>query len=378
MNSQAPAAEGGAASGSVLLQLQRALLPSRLPEIEGLPLTARYLPGGAPDRVGGDWYDVVPLDGGTVALVVGDVAGGDLVAAVLMAQLRAAVRAYALEGHPPSAVVTRVNDFHLALGSERLATVVYALVHPAERLVTVVRAGHVPPVLAAPDAEPCLLDGFGGPPLGVRRGEVWRESTTQLPPGSTLVLYTDGLVRNGESLDRGLGHVLTAIAAGGPAAAPEEPGRPADPAGAGPAAGRHRAADRPAVRGATGRGVRAAPHAAADAGERLGGPVAGDRPAPETVEPDARETAALLTTELVSNAIRHTRDELVLTVHLAGGRLRVGVADSSHRRPQLVQAGSRDTSGRGLHLVDALADEWGVDPDERGLGKTVWFELAAG
>ncbi|HEY6746927.1 MAG TPA: ATP-binding protein, partial [Mycobacteriales bacterium] len=88
-------------------------------------------------------------------------------------------------------------------------------------------------------------------------------------------------------------------------------------------------------------------------------------------------TAALLTTELVSNAIRHTRDELVVSVRVAAGRLRVGVADSSHRRPQLVQVGQRDTSGRGLHLVDALADRWGVDPDERGLGKTVWFELTA-
>ena len=97
-------------------QLQRALLPDRLPDVEGLPLTARYLPGGAPDKLGGDWYDVVPLEGGTVALVVGDVAGGDLAATALMAQLRSAVRAYALEGHPPTVVVTRANDFHLALG----------------------------------------------------------------------------------------------------------------------------------------------------------------------------------------------------------------------------------------------------------------------
>jgi anti-sigma regulatory factor (Ser/Thr protein kinase) len=93
------------------------------------------------------------------------------------------------------------------------------------------------------------------------------------------------------------------------------------------------------------------------------------------VDRDTLDTAALLTTELVSNAIRQSRDELVITVGLAGGRVRVGVADSSHRRPQLVQVGSRDTSGRGLHLVEALADRWGVEPDNRGLGKTVWFEL---
>jgi anti-sigma regulatory factor (Ser/Thr protein kinase) len=242
----------------------------------------------------------------------------------------------------------------------------------------VVRAGHVPPVLAAPDAEPCFLDAIGGPPLGVRRGEVWRESTTQLPPGSTLVLYTDGLVRDEGSLGSGIGQLLTAIATGEPGAAPNDLAQ---------------------------RLVGLVPERAPDDTVLLVGQLSAERldavselrrslpPTPEsasvarwlvhdllseTVEPDARDTAALLTTELVSNAIRHTRDELVLTVHLAGGRLRVGVADSSHRRPQLVQAGGRDTSGRGLHLVDALADEWGVDPDDRGLGKTVWFELAAG
>ena len=375
MDEQAPA---GSSGDSALLQLQRALLPSRLPEVEGLPLTARYLPGGLPDRLGGDWYDVVPLDGGAVALIVGDVAGGDLVATALMAQLRSAVRAYALEGHPPTVVVTRANEFHLALESGRLATMAYAQVHPADRLVTVVRAGHVPPVLAAPGQEPCFLDGVGGPPLGVRRGEVWREYTTQLPPGSTLVLYTDGLVRDRGSLEDGIGHVLTALSNGGRATAPDE------------------VADRLAE---------LVPERPADDTVLLIGQLSAERsdpvselrrtlpPTPEsatvarwlvtdllrdTVEADTVDTAALLTTELVSNAIRHTRDELVLSVRLAGGRLRVGVADSSHRRPQLVQVGKRDTSGRGLHLVEALAAEWGVDPDERGLGKTVWFELVAG
>lgn len=372
MDEQAPADGRG---DPVLLRLQRALLPSRLPRIEGLPLTARYLPGGSPDRLGGDWYDVVPLEGGAAALMVGDVAGGDLLAATLMAQLRSAVRAYALEGHPPAVVVARANDFHLGLESGRLATMAYALVHPAERIVTVVRAGHLPPVLTAPDQAPCVLDSVGGPPLGVRRGEVWRESTTQLPPGSSLVLYTDGLVRDENSPGIGMGHVLTAIADGGPAAAPDDL---ADLLAA--LVPEHAPDDTVLLVGQL-------------SAERLG-PVSELRrtlpPTPESatvarwlvtdllresVEADGRDTAALLTTELVSNAIRHTRDELVLTVRLAGNRLRVGVSDSSHRRPQLVQVGRRDTSGRGLHLVAVLADEWGVDPDERGLGKTVWFEL---
>jgi anti-sigma regulatory factor (Ser/Thr protein kinase) len=192
------------------------------------------------------------------------------------------------------------------------------------------------------------------------------------------VLYTDGLVRDLGSIEDGIGHVLTALANGNLAPAPEE------------------VADRL---------VELVPEHPADDTVLLIGQLSAERsdpvselrrtlpPTPEsatvarwlvtdllrdTVEADTLDVAALLTTELVSNAIRHTRDELVLSVRLAGGRLRVGVADSSHRRPQLVQVGKRDTSGRGLHLVEALAAEWGVDPDERGLGKTVWFELVAG
>lgn len=361
------------AGRSTLLWLQRALLPTLLPEIDGMPLSARYLPGEGDGRLGGDWYDAIPVEGG-VALVVGDVAGGDATAVTLMCQLRSAVRAYALEGHPPSVVVGRTNEFHLALGSDRLVTVAYALVHPADRLMTLVRAGHVPPLLAATGAEPCFLDGAGGPPLGVRSGEVWRETTTQLPVGSTLVLYSDGLVRGADSLDEGLERLLAL------AAKPAEAGSLLD-----------------AVVGAL-------PDPAPDDAVVLlghlatgieGTPAELRRTLPPTAEsatvarwlvtdllrdiadPDALDTAALLTTELVSNAIRHTGDELTLSVRLESGMLRVGVSDTSHRRPQLVQAGSRDTSGRGLHLVEALADRWGVDPDAHGLGKTVWYELAA-
>ena len=138
--------------------------------------------------------------------MVGDVAGGDLVATALMAQLRGAIRAYALEGHPPAVVVTRANDFHLALGSGRLATLAYALVHPVERLVTVVRAGHVPPLLAdRRTRRPASSTASAARRWASGRGEVWRESTTQLPPGSTLVLYTDGLVRDRGSLGAGHG-----------------------------------------------------------------------------------------------------------------------------------------------------------------------------
>ncbi len=359
------------------LQLQRALLPHHLPTVEELPVTARYFPAGSPDRIGGDWYDVIRVEGGAVALVVGDVAGTDLAATALTAQLRGAVRAYALEGHPPAVVMTRTNEFHLGLETGRLVSMAYALVHPDERIVTVVRAGHLPPLLATPGQPPCLLDEVGGPPLGVRSGEVWREATMQVEAGSALVLYTDGMLHDGGVLgaEAGLRRLLAAV-------------------GSDPIDGPDELADQLAAlvhdpppddtvllvghlvgRGAAGSTLRRTlPPTAESAGVARW--LVNDL-LKNLVNEDTRDTAALLTTELVSNAIRHTREELVVSVRVAGGRLRIGVADSSHRRPQLVQVGRRDTSGRGLHLVDAMADRWGVDPDERGLGKTVWFELAA-
>ena len=358
------------------LQLQRALLPAELPEVEGLPLSARYLPAGAPDRIGGDWYDAVPMDGGAVALVVGDVAGADLAAAALTAQLRGAIRAYTLEGHSPAAVVTRTNEFHLGLDTGRLATLAYALVHPAERIITVVRAGHVPPLLTAPNQEPCLLEGASGPPLGVRAGELWREATTQVAPGSAVAMFTDGLLRDGGQLgtDAGLQRVLAAVG-NEPVSSPDQLADtltglvhmpPPDDTVLLVA---HLVGDR-AVAGPTLRRTLPPTAESASVARWLLNDLLRD-----VIDDDTLDTAALLTTELVSNAIRQSREELVVTVRLAGGRMRVGVADSSHRRPQLVQVGSRDTSGRGLHLVEAMADRWGVEPDDRGLGKTVWFEL---
>ena len=369
------AAPATAAGRSALLELQRALSPT-LPAVDGLPLSARYLPGKDAGQRPGDWYDAIALDGGDVALVVGNVAGGDLVAAALMCQLRSAVRAYAMEGHPPSVVVGRANEFHLGLGADRQARLAYALVHPADRIVTLVRAGHVPPMLAGGESAPCFLDGAGGPPLGVQPGEVWRETTVQLPAGSALVLYTDGLLGDDESVEDGMARLIDAVKGGR-----------TDSAAALMDALVALVGDSAPTETAVLIG-----HLATAA---TGPPAELRRTLPPTAEsatvarwlvtdllrdaadPDALDTAALLTTELVSNAIRHTGDELTLTVRLEAGMLRVGVSDTSHRRPQLVQAGTRDTSGRGLHLVEALADRWGVDPDGRGLGKTVWFELAA-
>jgi anti-sigma regulatory factor (Ser/Thr protein kinase) len=239
-----------------------------------------------------------------------------------------------------------------------------------------VLAGHVPPLLSAPGQYPCLLDGATGPPLGVREGTVWREATTQVAPGSVLALFTDGLLRDGGQLgtDAGLRRMLDAVGddrTGTPdeladllTGLAHEP-RPDDTVlllG-------HLVADREA--GPTLRRTLPSTAESASVARWMLNDLLRD-----LVDTDTLDAAGLLVTELVSNAIRQTGEELVVTVRLAGGRLRVGVADSSHRRPQLVKAGSRDTSGRGLHLVESMADRWGVEPDERGLGKTIWFELA--
>jgi anti-sigma regulatory factor (Ser/Thr protein kinase) len=358
------------------LRLQRALLPARLPAVEGLPLTARWFPAGSADRIGGDWYDVIQVEGGAVALVVGDVAGVDLDAAVLTAQLRGAVRAYTLEGHPPATVVTRTNEFHLGLETGRLVSLAYALVHPDERIITVVRAGHVPPLLATPGEAASLLDGVGGPPLGVRSGEIWREVTMQVDAGTALVLYTDGMLRDGGFLgaEAGLERLLAAVGSEPVTSADQLADQLAGLVDDPPPDDTVLLVGHLVGRGAAGSTLRRTLPPTAESASVARWLV--KDLLKNLVDEDTRDTAALLTTELVSNAIRHTRDELVVSVRVAGGLLRVGVADSSHRRPQLVQVGQRDTSGRGLHLVEAMADRWGVDPDERGLGKTVWFELA--
>jgi len=238
----------------------------------------------------------------------------------------------------------------------------------------------VPPLLAAPGESPCLLDAAGGPPLGARAGQVWREATTQVPSGSALVLYSDGLLRDGGGvldLAVGLQRLLDRVAGG---TGVQDAGGMADllcgmPPGplredAVLLVGRLASDDRQP--GSTLRRTLPPTAESASVARWLVNDLLRD-----LVDSGTRDTAALLTTELVSNAIRHTRDELVIGVRLVAGRLRIGVSDSSHRRPQLVQVGGRDTSGRGLHLVEVMAERWGVDPDDRGLGKTVWFELVA-
>ena len=184
--------------------LQRHLLPQELPAIAGLELACRYLPA-AGASLGGDWYDVFELPGGRVVLAVGDVVGHGVVAAAVMAQLRTALRAYAAEGHPPALVVESVNRLMWSLGPTAMTTLAYGVLDPAEEELELVVAGHPPALLVSGEAAAHYLPLHGGMALGASQTSTYRSQTVPFPAGSTLVLYTDGLVeRRGESIDDGL------------------------------------------------------------------------------------------------------------------------------------------------------------------------------
>ncbi|MEA2316999.1 MAG: hypothetical protein QOD44_1188 [Solirubrobacteraceae bacterium] len=194
--------------------LQRDLLPQSLPELPGLSLAAHFSAGGHGIEVGGDWYDVIPLSGGRVGLVVGDVAGRGVAAAARMGQLRSVARAYALEGHSPAAFAQRMNVYHRALSPDELTTLVYAVVEPDRERLRFVNAGHPPPLLVPVDGPARLLQGVT-PPLGVSDLPVHPETAVDFPAGSSLVLYTDGLIeRRGEGLDMGLKRLVSSVRGG--------------------------------------------------------------------------------------------------------------------------------------------------------------------
>jgi serine phosphatase RsbU (regulator of sigma subunit)/anti-sigma regulatory factor (Ser/Thr protein kinase) len=183
--------------------LQRRLLPD-LDAVDGLELAGRYLPASGAS-LGGDWYDAFPLGGGRLAVAAGDVVGHGLTAAAVMAQMRTALRAYAVDGHPPGAVVERVNTLIWDLGPPTMATLVYGVIDPETETLEIVIAGHPPPLLISPDGEAAYLPLQGGVPLGTMPLARYRGATCAFPTGTTVLLYTDGLVETrGESIEAGL------------------------------------------------------------------------------------------------------------------------------------------------------------------------------
>jgi len=184
--------------------LQHALLPDRLPQIPGIQASARYEAGEEGVEIGGDWYDLIELDGRRLLLVVGDVSGHGLRAATTMAELRYAIRAYAAQGDDPAEILTKISKLVDVSESGQLATVLCAGVDMEARQLSITSAGHLPPLLLS-NGDSRYLEADVGLPIGVQEGTVYRSTTVTVPPEATVVAFTDGLVETrGDSLDRRL------------------------------------------------------------------------------------------------------------------------------------------------------------------------------
>ena len=361
---------------SAILMTQ--LLPRQLQAPDTVEVRARYAGAGEEKEIGGDWYDTIALPDGGLALVIGDVEGHDLTAATVMAQVRAAVHSYALEGHPPSILLERVHLFLLEAGVERLVSLAYVQLYPGDRLMTVAVAGNPPPMLLpSGHGKPELLDSHIGPPLGIADQQRWSERTLLLPPDVTIVMYTDGLLhREGDYADQfvplmeaartradaGLDELTDAlihIHSGQDDAAVLAARVTAD-------------ARTVAVRYLPVKPI-SAPIARAWLGDLVEVWITAGQLQDTPDTRDGVDTATLLLTELLSNALRHGEDTIRVSAELTGTVLRADVFDTSHRMPGVRALEGGDTSGRGLRLVESLSDDWGVTLRERG--KSVWFQL---
>ncbi|HEY7891293.1 MAG TPA: SpoIIE family protein phosphatase [Solirubrobacteraceae bacterium] len=191
--------------------MQRALLPDALPEIPGIRFSAKYLPAGSGIKIGGDWYDVFQLTNGHVAFVIGDVVGRGVLAASVMTEIRTALRAYMLQGHELTEVISLLNELLVSTGRNRGATLSIFELDPEAEELEAVTAGHLPPLMIEADGSTHLLQQKHGLPVGVRTASDYQACRHPFPTGSRLLLYTDGLIeRRDESIDEGFGRLLAA------------------------------------------------------------------------------------------------------------------------------------------------------------------------
>ncbi|MEU9243320.1 SpoIIE family protein phosphatase [Streptomyces shenzhenensis] len=372
------------------LILQRSLLPPGDPEASGLDIACRYLPGNAATEVGGDWFDVIELPGHRTALVVGDVMGRGLRAAVAMGELRTAVRTLALLDLEPAEVLSALDEIARGLGTPGgvqqatrtarqprdadlsevyLATCVYAVYDSVTRRCTFANAGHLPPVLVEPGEAALMLDVPPGMPLGVG-GEPFEEVEVDLPEGSLLALYTDGLVESRDHpLDEGLQAFVGALT---------DPSQPLEDVcdHVLSTLDTHHGEDDIALLMARVQGLPAEsvgdwtlprePRSVGRAREYARGQLL-----TWDLEPLV-DTTELLVSELVTNALRYGEGEIRLRL-LLDRTLVCEVWDSGLVQPRRRRARDTDEGGRGLQLVGLLSAAWGSRRTPRG--KTVWFEL---
>ncbi|MFK4099351.1 SpoIIE family protein phosphatase [Streptomyces sp. NPDC019531] len=369
------------------LTLQRSLLPDRPPDLAAMEVAYRYLPAGSGADIGGDWFDVIPLSGTRVALVVGDVVGHGIHASATMGRLRTAVRTLADVDLAPDELLTQLDDLVVRLDREEGpeargrgaevaatsgevgATCVYAVYDPVSRRCTMARAGHPPPAVVTPDGDVRFLDLPSGPPLGLG-GLPFESVEMELEEGSLLALYTDGLVEAADrDIEVGLDLLRGALA---DKAGPLEetcddvlrtvlPVRPADDIVL--MLARTSALDRAKVRTwQLPRDPAAVARARKSASEQVTAWGLGE----------AAFAAELIVSELVTNAVRYGADPVVLRL-IRDSTLICEVSDGSSTAPHLRRARVFDEGGRGLLLVAQMAERWGSR--QTATGKTIWAEL---
>jgi serine phosphatase RsbU (regulator of sigma subunit)/anti-sigma regulatory factor (Ser/Thr protein kinase) len=355
------------------LTLQRSMLPTELPAPSSVEVNRRYLPGSKLIEVGGDWYESIRLPGGRVALVVGDVAGHGVRAAVTMGRLRTAIHTLAMLELPPAETLQQLNELMQELGvrEPHFATCVYAIYDAVSGSCEVASAGHLPPLLVRPNGTNELLDVNPAPPLGVGSGPIQSRILT-IEDGSLLVLYTDGLVeKRGHDIDEGLGR-LREIFGPGSAGEPLEDLCRATLAGV--YADEHR--DDIAVLMARLRRIPTDKVATWTLPSELTSASRARslirRPLRRWGLAELIPTVELLVSELVTNAVRYAQGKIGLRLILERG-LVCEVLDESAALPRLRHPDDSDERGRGLQVVSQLAQRWGAR--RAGAGKVVWCEL---
>ncbi|MCX4238106.1 SpoIIE family protein phosphatase [Streptomyces ortus] len=364
------------------IALQRSLLPRSLPRTAAVEAASRYLPA-ARAGVGGDWFDVIPLSGMRVAMVVGDVVGHGLQASATMGRLRTAVRTLADIDLAPDELLTHLDDLVVRLSSEAGgegvtgevgATCLYAVYDPVSRRCTLARAGHPPPLMLPPGGPPEEIDVPPGPPLGLG-GLPFESTELRLAEGTVLALYTDGLVESRErDLDQSRALLFRALARA--SVSLDETCHDILQSLL-PSTG---ASDDVALLLARTKGLPSSQVATWEvpADPALVGPVRKQvvRQLAAWDVSEAAFTTELVVSELVTNAIRYGERPIRLRLIHDAATLIVEVSDSSHTAPHLRRAKTFDEGGRGLLLVAQLTQRWGSRHTTEG--KTIWAELVFG
>ncbi|MFH8801042.1 SpoIIE family protein phosphatase [Streptomyces sp. NPDC017936] len=362
------------------LTLQHSLLPHALPRLSAVDLASRYLPADTEAGVGGDWFDAIPLSGLRVALLVGDVPGTGLQAAATMGRLRTAVRTLAGLDLLPEEVLAHLDELVSRTSDESAdeqdpatgTTCLYAVYDPVSCRCTAARAGHPPPALLTPDGRARLIDLPAGPPLGLGGLQPYESATVDLPAGSVLTMYTDGLLKEGRGYgdtDARTGRLLASLNLAGPAledicdrvADTLPPDGPQDDVAL----------------------LLARVHALPE--DRV---ASWEFPSDSSVVARARAltraqlaewgmseldfNTGLVVSELVTNAVRYGGRGPVGLRLLRDDSLICEVSDRSNTSPRIRRAATTEEGGRGLFLVAQFTKSWGARYMPQG--KTVWAE----